>query len=135
MRTTYWLAASAMGLLFSTPGITQTYSLAEDAAAFGARESVWTADISPDGQSIVYLAPAANGTAAAITANLATRQVKPFLSSGSSSEKLNWCAFVSDERLICRYGRIVTDPGGLVGFARLVAINGDGSNARELGQS
>ena len=135
MRRTYWLAASAMGLLFSTPGITQAYSLAEDAAAFAARESVWAADISPDGQSIVYLAPAANGTAAAIAANLATRQVKPFLSSGSSSEKLSWCAFVSDERLICRYGRIVTDPGGLVGFARLVAINRDGSNARELGQS
>jgi dipeptidyl aminopeptidase/acylaminoacyl peptidase len=135
VRKSYWSAASAFGLLLSTPGITQTYSLAEDATAFAARESVWAADISPDGQSIVYLAPAANGTAAAITANLTTRQVKSFLSSGSATEKLSWCAFVSDERLICRYGRIVADPVGLVGFARLVAINGDGSNARQLGQS
>lgn len=135
MRRTYRLAASALGLLLGTQGIAQTYSLAEDAAAFGARESVWAAHISPDGQSIVYLAPAANGTAAAITANLATREVKPFLSSSSPAEKLSWCSFVSDERLICRYGRIVADPLGLVGFARLVAINRDGSNARQLGQS
>jgi dipeptidyl aminopeptidase/acylaminoacyl peptidase len=136
VRRTYWLAAtSALGLLLSTQGITQSHSLADDAAAFGAREGVWAANISPDGQSIIYLAPAANGTAAAITANLTTRQVKPFLSSGSATEKLSWCAFVSNERLICRYGRIVADPVGLVGFARLVAINRDGSNARQLGQA
>lgn len=135
MCNTYRLAASVYGLLLSTSGIAQSHSLAEDAAAFGARESVWGADISPDGQSIVYLAPAANGTAAAITANLATRQVKPFLSSGSATEKLSWCAFASNQRLICRFGRIVADPVGLVGFARLVAINRDGTNARQLGQT
>ena len=135
MRKTDRLAATACGLLLSTSGIAQTYSLADDAAAFGARERVWAARISSDGQSVVYLAPAANGTAAAMTANLATLQVKPFLSSSSAAEKLSWCAFVSDERLICRYGRIVADPLGLTGFARLVAINRDGSNARQLGQS
>ena len=135
MRGKYNLTASVCGLLLSAPGFAQSHSLAEDAAAFGARESVWAADISPDGRSIVYLAPAANGTAAALTANLTTKQVKPFLSSGSATEKLSWCRFVSNERLICRYGRIVADPLGLVGFARLVAINGDGSNARQLGQT
>ena len=133
MRGTYWLAACA--LLLSTSGIGQTGSLAEDAAAFGARESVWAADISPDGQSIVYLAPAANGAAAAITANLATHQVKPFLSSDVATDKLSSCSFVSNERLICRYGRIVSDSLGLIGFARLVAINSDGSNPKQLGQS
>ena len=136
MRGKYHLAASVCALLLSAPGLAQSQSLAEDAAAFGARESVWAADISPDGQSIVYLAPAANGTAVALTANLTTKQVKPFLSSGSPSEKLSWCRFVSNERMICRYRRI--DAGsafGLVGFVRLVAINRDGSNAKQLGQS
>lgn len=135
MRNKYRLAAAVCGALLSGPGFAQSHSLAEDAAAFGARESVWEANISPDGQSIVYLAPAANGTAAALTANLKTRKVKPFLSSGSATEKLSWCSFITNERLICRYGRIVADPIGLVGSARLVAINGDGSNVRQLGQS
>jgi len=135
VRNKHRLAASVCGLLLSSSSFAQSHSLEEDAAAFGARESVWAADISPDGQSIVYLAPAANGTAAALTANLVTRQVKPFFSSGSATEKLSWCDFVSNERLICRYGRIVADPVDLVGFARLVAINRDGSNARQLGQA
>ena len=134
MRSNYRVAAAVCGLLLGGSAFAQSHSLAEDAAAFGARESVWAADISPDGRNIVYLAPAANGTAAALTANLTTKQVKPFLSSGSPTEKLSWCGFVSNERLICRYGRIVSDPAGLVGFARLVAIDRDGSNARQLGR-
>lgn len=135
MRFSRVSAAALAAALCSAQGAAQTSSLAEDAAAFGARESVWAADISPDGSSIVYLAPAANGGAAALTANLATRQIKPFLSTGSATEKLSWCAFVSNERLICRFGRIVADPMGLVGFSRLVALNRDGSNARTLGQA
>ena len=135
VRSSYRLAAAACGLLLGTAGVAQSNSLADDAAAFGARESVWAADISPDGKSVVYLAPAANGTAAALTANLTTKQVSPFLSSASATEKLSWCAFVTNERLICRYGRIVADPVGLVGFARLVAIDRDGSNPRQLGQA
>ena len=135
MRNKHHLVATAFGLLLSTQGFAQSHSLAEDAAAFGARESVWAADISPDGRSIVFLAPSANGASAALTANLATHQVKPFLSSGSATEKLSWCSFVTSERLICRYGRIVADPAGLVGFARLFAIDRDGSNGRQLGQA
>jgi dipeptidyl aminopeptidase/acylaminoacyl peptidase len=135
VRNKFGVAAALCGLLLGGSAFAQSHSLAEDAAAFGARESVWAADIAPDGRSIVYLAPAANGTAAALTANLTTKQVKPFLSSGSATEKLSWRGFVSNERLICRFGRIVADPAGLVGFSRLVAINRDGSNARQLGQA
>ncbi len=121
--------------MLSGKGLAQSaHSLAEDAAAFGAREGAMVADISPNGRSIVYITPAPSGGSVAITADLVTREVKPFLRSARGTERLNWCAFVTDERLICRYSRIVYDPRGLIGFTRLIAIDRDGSNMKQLGQ-
>jgi dipeptidyl aminopeptidase/acylaminoacyl peptidase len=105
-----------------------------EAKLFGARESATGVDVSPDGSRIVFIAPAPNAAAVAMTADLATGQVKPFLTSTRSGERLRWCEFVTNERLICQFSVIISDTGMLIPFTRLMAVNRDGSNPRQLGQ-
>jgi len=63
-----------------------------------------------------------------------TGDAKPFLNSGNGGDHLRRCRFVTDQRLICKYTAIVDDAGVLLGFSRLVAINSDGSDLKQLGQ-
>jgi len=126
------------GLFFvlSTSAIGQQQpSVAQDAAAFGALESANSVDLSPDGKSIVYIEPAAGRTQVALVANLATGQSTAFLRSGRDSDRLGWCKFLTDQRLICRYYSVGKIRGDFVGFSRLVAVNREGGQLKELGQS
>lgn len=109
--------------------------LVADAAAFGVRESATSVGLSPDGTMVVYVAPARGGGAVGFTADIATGQSTAFLKSGSGGEKLRWCAFVTNQRLICRYTGIVSDTGFLIGYSRLIAVNRDGSGLKQLGQN
>jgi dienelactone hydrolase len=104
------------------------------AAMFGVRESAAGVDLSPSGNLVSYVAPARGGNAVAFIANVQTGEAKPFLNSGQGPEKLRWCAFVTEERLICRYTAIMNDAGVLIQFGRLIAINSDGLGMKELGQ-
>lgn len=106
-----------------------------EAALFGARESATGLDISPSGQFVSYIAPAKGGGSVAFIADVAAGTARPFLNSGAGGERLRWCYFVTDQRLICRYTAIVDDAGVLIGFSRLVAVNSDGSAIKQLGQA
>jgi dipeptidyl aminopeptidase/acylaminoacyl peptidase len=128
-------AACAAALSIGAQASAQSSSLTEDAAAFGARESASGVDISPDGKNVVYIAPAPKAGSVAFAANLETGNVKAVLSSGSGPEKLSWCSFITNDRLICRYRAILNDTGKLVGFSRLIAVDRDGSHLKQLGQA
>ncbi len=127
--------ASAFGLscLTSQAGAADA-SLSSDAAAFGVRESARGVGLSPDGTKIVYVAPARGGATVGVVADIASGQASPFLKAGASGERLRWCAFVTDRRLVCRYTGIVNQAGMLLGYGRLIALNTDGSDLKELGQ-
>ncbi len=105
------------------------------ATRFGPRESVGFLDISPSGRYAVYIAPA-NGTAsAAVIADLVQGgDARPILRSTGQPERLSWCRFVSDIRLVCSIHAVGNVEGLLVGYDRLFALNADGSNIREMGQ-
>lgn len=134
VRTGFVAVLSAVAFFVAGQATAQTPSLAEDAAAFGARERATAVDISPDGKSIVYIAPAPNAGSRAYVANLETGEVKAFLDSGSGPEKLSWCGFITDQRLACRYRATYSESGQLIGFSRLIAVNRDGSLLKQLGQ-
>jgi dienelactone hydrolase len=114
-------------------GATGTSDL--NAALFGLRESAIGVGISPSGNEVVYVTPSPGGGAVAFIANVQTGDAKPFLKSGSGAEKLRWCSFVTEQRLVCRYGGVIDDAGLLIPFSRLIAVNSDGSDLKELGQS
>lgn len=127
--------ASVVGLLCVTsPAAAADASLSSDAAAFGVRESATGVGLSPDGSKIVYVAPAPGGATVGFVADIASGQATPFLRAGASGEKLRWCSFVTELRLVCRYTGIANQTGMLVGYGRLIAVNTDGSGLKELGQ-
>lgn len=104
------------------------------AALFGSRESAKSVHLSPSGNLVAYIAPAPGGGAVGFIANVQSGDSKPFIKAGKGSESLRWCAFVTDQRLVCKYTGIADNAGILLPWSRLVAVNNDGSGLKELGQ-
>jgi dipeptidyl aminopeptidase/acylaminoacyl peptidase len=103
------------------------------AAAFGARPSVTGLQLSPDGLTVSYITPTQGQGSALTTLSLAAG-AKPriALSSDGDPDRIEWCRWVSNDRLACMVYAIIKDPAGLLGYTRLVAVNSDGSNLRLL---
>jgi dipeptidyl aminopeptidase/acylaminoacyl peptidase len=103
------------------------------AAAFGARPSVTDLRLSPDALTVSYITPTQGQGSALSTLSLA-EGAKPriALEAGGDPERIEWCRWVSNERLVCQVYAIIKDPVGLLGYTRLVAVNADGSNLRML---
>jgi dienelactone hydrolase len=104
------------------------------AAAFGARPGVIGLTISPDGQNLAWI-----GADAAAGATLYTLSVAPgsrprgALHATGRPERLQGCDWVSNDRLVCRVDWLQKDPlSGILPFARLMAVNLDGSNVQVL---
>ena len=134
MRKGKLVLAAAAAVAWSSCVWAQGLSPDPDAAVFGARESAIGLDLSPSGRFVSYVAPSPGGGAVAFLADVRTGDSKPFLNSGKGGDHLRWCRFVTDRRLICQYTGIVNDAGVLLGFSRLIAINSDGSDMKQLGQ-
>src|SRR6185295_2131363 len=135
------LLASAIGsLCLAAPAGAQQHTLAEDAKAFGARLSVINPDLSRDGNSVVYVTPAAGRSSAAVIGDLNSGQFHTLVRSDGNPETLDWCSFASASRAICRFGGLVPwqgsfENGAPVPFSRLVALNLDGTHPNLMGQS
>lgn len=127
------MLASA-SLLIAAPAVAEDTSLATDARAFGIREDVNDMSLSPDGTRAVYIAPAKGRWSAVVVVDLAAGSTNPILVSHGDPEVLRWCNFASNDRLVCRFTANVNDTGQLIGYSRLVSLNLDGSDVKELGQ-
>jgi hypothetical protein len=49
-------------------------------------------------------------------------------------DRLDWCKFVTDKRLVCQASGITLVDNVLVGYSRLTAVDDDGQNIKMLGQ-
>src|SRR5688572_31545856 len=98
------LAAAAASFALPAAAVPAAAMPAEEAArSFGARESVSSIDISPDGRRLVYVAPLRGASSAAYVAEVGgTAQPKLILSSTGPGEALQSCTFASNSRLVCR---------------------------------
>lgn len=136
MRVRRLLNAAAAAAFFVSAGAgAQQHSLAEDAAAFGARDGAREMAVSPDGSKLVYVAPIKDRWSSVMLVDLASGADKPILVSNGSPEVLRWCNFVGNDRLVCRFTANAREGGGvLVGFSRLVSINLNGGDVKQLGQ-
>ena len=129
-------AFAAIAAMWGSCAQAQGYSTNDlNAALFGVRENALGINLSPSGNLVSYVVPAAGSSAIAFIADVKQGTAKPFLKSGNGAEKLRWCKFVTEQRLVCRYTAIVNDAGDLLPFSRLIAVNSDGSAMKELGQS
>jgi dienelactone hydrolase len=126
------LAGASAGAQQPTPAAP---AAADASTLFGPREGASFLDVSPSGRYAVYVAPARGTASAAVVADLVEGgNARPVLRSSGQPERLRWCRFVSDTRLICSVRGVSNINNQLVGFSRLYAVNADGSNIRDLGQ-
>ena len=106
---------------------------ADPAAAFGARETVLDAALSPSGRKVAFIAPGPGRSTLLYTVDVGS-DAEPFLalSADGKPERLSGCGWVSDQRLICTIYMVVTTivPGQAMGATRLVAVNADGTNVK-----
>jgi dipeptidyl aminopeptidase/acylaminoacyl peptidase len=121
-------------LVLSPPAKAQQRSLAEDAAAFGARARVEAARLAPDGSKILYLTPGPGPKTFAAMTDLASGQTQVITASDGNPEHLRWCNFAALDRIVCAIDGNVDMQGLLVGMQRLVALGIDGSQPKLLGQ-
>jgi len=117
------LAASCL----SAPVSAQT----DLAARFGARETIQQISVSPNGERIVFIQPSESRGAVALVADLAKGEVKPILRSSGDPERLTSCQWASNSRLICKI-YLIQDFSQKLGFTRLVSVNADGSDMKQL---
>lgn len=131
-------AACALALVASAaPGTAQSgNSLAEDAAAFGARPAVMAPDLSADGNRVIYLTPGKGKLRVAVVGDLMNGGgFKQIAASDSNPEILRWCAFAGADRYVCKVTAVSDRIGTeLVGFSRLFSVNGEGKDVKLLGQ-
>jgi acetyl esterase/lipase len=108
----------------------------DPAAAFGARPSVTGMTLSPDGKSVAYIVPTQGQGSVLVTLRLdGTPAPKNALIAEGKPVRLESCGWVSSDRLVCLLYALVKDPNGFAGFlpvTRLLAVNADGSNVREI---
>jgi acetyl esterase/lipase len=122
-------------LLFSVCSVAfgQAPKAFDAAAAFGERPSVTDLQLSPDGLNVSYLTPIQGQGSAVNTLSLANgAKPRTALVASGDPERIEWCRWVSNDRLACLVYAIIKDPVGLLGYTRLVAVNADGSNLRLL---
>jgi dipeptidyl aminopeptidase/acylaminoacyl peptidase len=135
MKFPFSLLASAIGLSFlSSIAHSADPGLVADASAFGARQSVWSVDISPSGQKLLMIDAGPGKTSAVTVVDVASGQELRVLHSNADPESLYWCRFASDSQIVCQYGGNLSVDGKLVGFSRLITVGTDGKGLKQLGQ-
>ena len=104
------------------------------ASAFGVRESVTQLTLSPNGQTVAYIAPADGQGTVLLTMSLANKSVsRSVMRTDGKPFRLRRCNWVSNTRLVCNVFGIIHDPViGLAHVTRIVAFDADGSNVQVL---
>jgi dienelactone hydrolase len=107
----------------------------DPATLFGVRESVEQIDLSPDGQHVLYRTPGpGRSTLLMISENGADASPRAIFRADGTPERLRWCQFVSNQRLICRISAMSEVRQAQASFTRLISIDTNGQNLKQLGQ-
>ena len=108
---------------------------ADPAELYGVREAVEAIDIAPDGMHVVYLQPGPGRTTHVYLHDLAAGGApRLVVRSDGNPERLRWCRFVTNERLICQITAMNQGTNMLIPFSRLVSVDANGQNLTMLGQ-
>lgn len=123
-------------LLFAALALVSTAAIAApspEAIAFGARESVEQVSLSPDGKHVAVVAPAGPRGSYVYVINLeGDPGLKPVMRSTGSPDRLKFCRWTTNTRLICGVYFIAYDGDSNTSFSRLVSVNSDGSDLKVL---
>ena len=128
------LLAGVAGIALSSSALAADHSLAEDAKAFGARESIRSVEVSPSGTKLLFIGAGPGRMSTLQYVDIATKAAKTVAASDGDPETLYWCGFGSDTQMVCKFGGNQLFGDDIVGFSRLVSISANGGKAKALGQ-
>src|SRR5690349_23088108 len=103
---------------------------ADPPAAFGAREHVLDASLSPSGRKLAFISPGPGQSTFLYTVEIGTdAQPREALMADGKPQRLRNCGWVSEERLVCTLFMVVdsSEIEHPLGATRLVAVNADGT--------
>ena len=141
LRKSVLLAATAVAAWAVGAKAQSSATLEQDARLFGLQEAVSSADLSPDGLHAVFVGGGPGGMSIVHVADIGTGSTKPILYSKGDFERITWCEFASNVRLVCRYTATVVATGGYapagipVPISRTISLALDGSGIKSLGQA
>ena len=129
MRTKWAAAAAAMFVM----GIASAEAAEPPAQMFGAREDVRQVSISPDGKRIAMLRATKGASSALFVADLTTGALpKAVLAATGRPDQLDRCSWSTPTRLVCTVSTMLLQNGVRLGFSRVVTLDADGKNLKEL---
>ena len=110
---------------------------ADPAKAFGTRPSIMDIALSPSGGKLAFLSPGPGQSTILYTVDAkAGAAPRIALSADGNPERLSWCGWVSEARLVCSI-YMVTDETGVaagevISATRLIGVDADGKNLKLL---
>ena len=110
------------------------HAQSDAATQFGAREHMEGVSLSPNGQQLAYIQPSVGEGSGLFVANTFDGTSRQITYVDGKPWKLRWCNWASNTRLVCQMSALIDDANGLLPFTRLVAINSDGTQIKELGK-
>jgi acetyl esterase/lipase len=125
-------SAISLGLIAATASAQQAGT--DMAAAFGAREAMAAASLSPDGTKVAFQSPAAGqGSVLYVFDTTAPGgQPRQALRASGDPDRLYGCLWVSNDRLACQTGGYQEYNGEIFGFSSMVAVDAAGGNIKSL---
>lgn len=104
-----------------------------EAVAFGARPTIEQVSLSPDGKQLAVVAPVDTRGNYLYVINLEGEPVKKsVMRSSGAPERLKYCRWSTNTRLICGIYIVASDGDITTDFTRLVSINSDGTDLKVL---
>jgi len=108
--------------------VTPALSGQEVAAKFGARESIQSMALSPDGTHVAIIVPDGIGQRVLVADMVAGGKPRSVLASDKAGEFITGCSWPSDARLLCKLLVDNDFAGILTRYSRLIALDPDGSH-------
>jgi hypothetical protein len=106
----------------------------DDAAAFGAIETIFNVEPSADGNKLVYVGAGTGATTMAVVVDLVTGNVTQATRGDGKPIHIQSCGWSANDRLVCRLWGMERVDGAIYTVRRTVAMDIDGKNQVFLGQ-
>ncbi len=124
----------AWGLFTVCAAATGAESTTDDAAAFGALETIYTAALSADGKKLVYTGPGTGPSTIAVVIDLATGSIAQVARGDGNPINITNCQFAAADRIVCTLWGLTHFQSYLVPMRRTLSMDPDGKNQIFLGQ-
>jgi dipeptidyl aminopeptidase/acylaminoacyl peptidase len=121
-------------LLATSLSATGAETIHDDAAAFGALESIYTAALSADGSKLVYTGPGTGPSTIAVVIDLGSGNIAQVARGDGNPINITHCEWSAADRIVCTLWGLSRFQSVLVPLARTVSMDAQGKNQIFLGQ-